>query len=330
MIIYCITNSVNGMRYIGAAKSFKERKQKHLSDARRGKGREGSIQDAMRSFGEENFRFEVIDEAEDYASLSEREHYWIQRFNSLSPNGYNLLLGNYATKVKNNFRHVSVEINGKKFKTIKSAAQFYGVTESCFRYRLDKGWTTEEAAGMADLPDDYYVQETFVPITIDGIKFRCMSDGARHFGVVLCTLRQRLDKGYSPEQAVGLEPPPAKEPFCHPNMKKITINGISFDSQRQACLYFSKKTGLKPRTLKARLNKGWSWEDILSPEVSNRHRVPRKSKKEYTAFGKTYRTSAELGDAFGVSASYIRVLMCKNKGKSLEWLISEKLNKMEA
>lgn len=329
MIIYCITNSVNGMRYIGAAKSFKERKQKHLSDARRGKGREGSIQDAMRSFGEENFRFEVIDEAEDYASLSEREHYWIQKFNSLSPNGYNLLLGNYATKVKNNFRHVSVEINGKKFKTIKSAAQFYGVTESCFRNRLDRGCTLEQAAGLTDLPEEFGVQETFVPITIGGNYFRCKADAARHFGIKVGTLHARMRRGCTPEQAVGVEPIPEKR-FLHPNMSEVTIFGKTFDSRKQAFEHYSKKIGVKARTLKARYDAGWSWEDILSPEISNRQRVLRKAEKEYTAFGKTYRTSAELGGAFGVSASYIRVLMCRNKGKSLEWLISEKLNKMEA
>lgn len=318
MYIYLITNKVNGFQYVGAAKIFKERVYKHLSDVRRGKGRKGSVQDAIRVHGEENFSFEVVDKANTLNQLALKEQDWIEKLNTMSPNGYNLLRGNYSTRLKNSGKFVRIEVDGQPFKTIKSAAEFYKINESSFRNRLDKGWTPEQAAGITNPPEDYGVQDTFVPITINEISFRCMKDGADHFGVVLCTMRQRLQKGYTAEQAVGLEPPPPKKSFQHPNMKKITIRGKTFDSMRQACLYFSEKTGLKPRTLKARLSKGWSWDDILSPEVSHRQRVKRKPTRTYTIGGKTYRTSKEVGEAFGMNPSTVRLWICKNKDKPLD------------
>lgn len=317
MIVYTATNTVNGMQYVGAAKCFKSRLSGHLSDARRGKGCGGSIQDAIRTFGPGKILFEVVDHAESYEELSEKEIDWIDRLNSLSPNGYNLLRGNYATRLKNSFKHVSITVSGREFPTINSAAEFHGIGSTCFRGRLERGWTPEQAAGIDVPPENYGLQKTFVPITIDGVDFRSKSDAARHFGVNMITLNQRLKKGWTPEQAAGLEPAPYKK-YAHPFMRKIVIRGREFDSQRQAIQHYSKKLGVKARTLKARFDRGWSWDDVLSSEVSHRHRVKRKPRKTYVIGGKTYGSSFEVAEAFGIPPGTVRLWIFKNKDKSLD------------
>lgn len=317
MIVYLATNAVNGMQYVGAALCLKKRKSAHLSAARRGHGSKHSLQEAIRVYGEDNFTFSVLDTAKNRKDLSKKEHKWIDKLNTVHPHGYNLLRGNYSTNLKNNGKYVSIEIEGRTFPTINAAAKHYGVGISGFRNRLQRGWTPEQAVDLVEPPEDYREQKTFVPITIEGKTFKCSTDAAKHYGMVLCTLRQRLNKGYTPEQAVGLEPAP-KNRFLHPNMNSITIKGKTFDSERQACIYFSEKLGIKARTLKARLKKGWDWDDVLSPEISHRTRVPRKNTRNYVVGNKVYRTSDELGAAHGISGSYARVLLMKNKDKPLE------------
>ena len=49
---------------------------------------------AIREFGESNFTIEVIDKAETFEELQEKERYWIAQYNSTDPNiGYNVCIG---------------------------------------------------------------------------------------------------------------------------------------------------------------------------------------------------------------------------------------------
>ena len=93
--IYKITNHINGKVYIGQTRNLIEyRWQHHLY-----KGRNPDKPDtdyplyrAMRKYGLENFSILQVEEI-DNEFLDERECYWIQQENSLTPNGYNCDLG---------------------------------------------------------------------------------------------------------------------------------------------------------------------------------------------------------------------------------------------
>lgn len=93
--IYKITNHINGKVYIGQTRNLIEyRWQHHLY-----KGRNPDKPDtdyplyrAMRKYGLENFSILQVEEV-DNEFLDERECYWIQQENSLTPNGYNCDLG---------------------------------------------------------------------------------------------------------------------------------------------------------------------------------------------------------------------------------------------
>lgn len=89
MIIYKITNNINGKMYIGQTiNSIKERLRCHLKES------SGYFPKALRKYGIENFTIEIIDSsAKTIDELNVLERKYIKQLNTLRPNGYNLQVG---------------------------------------------------------------------------------------------------------------------------------------------------------------------------------------------------------------------------------------------
>ncbi len=92
MIIYRITNKTNGNQYIGQTlRTLSVRINEHKYES--SVGTNYPLYNAIRKYGFNNFVFEKIDIAKDVNSLNDLEQYYIEYFNTLKPNGYNLNLG---------------------------------------------------------------------------------------------------------------------------------------------------------------------------------------------------------------------------------------------
>lgn len=104
-IIYLITNTITGMQYVGqtvdtldarfmqhkySAKQYK-RYLEH-PDKYAYKGTCTYLYRAMNSYGDDNFRIDLIVECES-DELDELEVYFISEYNTLAPSGYNLTTG---------------------------------------------------------------------------------------------------------------------------------------------------------------------------------------------------------------------------------------------
>ena len=90
MIIYKITNEVNGKVYIGQTTKTLQWRWKHHCNIKSGCT---YLKNALNKYGIENFIIEQIDSAETQEELNKKEVYWIEHYNSLVPNGYNLTTG---------------------------------------------------------------------------------------------------------------------------------------------------------------------------------------------------------------------------------------------
>lgn len=89
--IYVITNSVNNKVYVGQTNNPTERWKKHrwLAHGAEDVGK-SAIHDAMRAIGVDNFTFTILGWYDDY---NQKEKDYIVKYNSLVPNGYNLVPG---------------------------------------------------------------------------------------------------------------------------------------------------------------------------------------------------------------------------------------------
>ena len=89
MIIYKITNKINGKVYIGQTIHPDRRWMEHKQKARHGQDKY-LVHLAMNKYGEQNFTFEIIEWTEDYNNEEKR---LIKEYNSITPNGYNISEG---------------------------------------------------------------------------------------------------------------------------------------------------------------------------------------------------------------------------------------------
>lgn len=92
MIIYKVTNIVNGKMYIGqTVKSLRRRKQGHITDVKLHRNN-FYFHNAIRNHGLRNFKWEIIHKCDDIGELNRLEIYYIGYYNTYV-NGYNLTLG---------------------------------------------------------------------------------------------------------------------------------------------------------------------------------------------------------------------------------------------
>lgn len=89
MIIYRITHKLSGKSYIGQTiRSLKYRWAQHCRSKRN-----YAINNAIRKYGKDAFIIEEIGRYNNLEDLNNAEEYYIDWFNCLAPNGYNLDFG---------------------------------------------------------------------------------------------------------------------------------------------------------------------------------------------------------------------------------------------
>lgn len=91
MLIYLITNTINGKQYVGqTTRTLEDRISWHHNSMV--SGQSTYLYNAMRKYGWDNFRFEILATADTKAELDKLEKYYISKFDTYK-SGYNMTLG---------------------------------------------------------------------------------------------------------------------------------------------------------------------------------------------------------------------------------------------
>ena len=112
MLIYKITNKINKKVYIGqTTRKLKSRWRGHVSSSVLNKSN-NLFHNAIQKYGEDAFEVEQIDFANSREELDVLEKHYIEKFDSLHPNGYNLKTGatgaRYSSHSKNKMREAKL------------------------------------------------------------------------------------------------------------------------------------------------------------------------------------------------------------------------------
>lgn len=117
--VYKITNKITNKIYIGITNQGSgARYRHHWYESRIGEP--SPIHRSMAKYGEDNFTLEIIDFADTYDELKEKEKYWIKQYNSTDRNiGYNLTEGGDGTFGRTHSKETKEKIRqkalGRKF-----------------------------------------------------------------------------------------------------------------------------------------------------------------------------------------------------------------------
>ena len=111
--IYIIKNDINNKVYVGQSINAEDRFKSHC----RGNYDNSLIDAAIQKYGKEHFWYEILEEkTEDYTN---REIYWIQYYNCLTPNGYNIQLGGQAPPYAKGDAHSATKSPDEEAKKMK-------------------------------------------------------------------------------------------------------------------------------------------------------------------------------------------------------------------
>lgn len=109
MIIYLVTNNINGKQYVGkTTRNVKIRFKEHCRSTK------GILCKAIKKYGRKNFTVIEIDNATNMEELNKKEVFWIEEFNTLK-NGYNMAFGGEGghTHTEESRKRISNSLRGK-------------------------------------------------------------------------------------------------------------------------------------------------------------------------------------------------------------------------
>lgn len=117
--IYKITNTVNNKVYVGQAVNLGTRYGRHLYRIKRNEHHNDYIQRAFDKYGENSFKYEILEEIKDLSLLDSREKFWIDHHGGInSDDTYNLkdpLLNEYNDYVKKKMSKSSLGKNNPNY-----------------------------------------------------------------------------------------------------------------------------------------------------------------------------------------------------------------------
>jgi hypothetical protein len=242
--LYLITNQLNDKEYVGITiGNLEKRLKQHFSAARR--GRKNPLTNAIRKHREEAFRITLLrNDAKSFDELQDQEVQEIAKRNSIR-NGYNSAIGGSIGTVK------PVTVNGQRFQSQSQAAEHFGVDPMVFSLRIRRlKWTPEEAAGIA--PRDWKGKAK--PVSVGGKTFSSIRDAAAAHGRQFAKVYDRLSKGWTLEQALGLTTVPDTTKY---RGKNLVIDSVIYPSIAKAAAAYN----VDSEALRKRLVKG---EDAVS------------------------------------------------------------------
>ena len=144
--IYCYTNKINNKQYIGQTNNLERRKKQHIQDSihqhsGREKVYEQPIHCAIRKYGINNFNIEVLKiiDTQDWNEVNKIESEYIKKYNTLSPNGYNLKAEGIANQGKNKSK-LSDEIVDNIIKDLKNKVEIIKISK---KYNISRSYVSD-------------------------------------------------------------------------------------------------------------------------------------------------------------------------------------------
>ena len=245
--LYLIRNTKSPKLYVGITiGTLDKRLKQHFSSAKR--GRKGALQNAINHYGEDCFSIELIsNSASSFEELQDLEILEIAKRDCIR-NGYNSAHGGSLGTSKN------ITVQGISFPSYAQAAEYYGVDATVFSLRIARlKWTPEQAAGL----EDKQWKAKSKTLVVNGKTYSSIRQSAIELNKDIKLVYSRIEKGWTPEQALDVHKPPDSVKFTG---KEITVQGKTYKSIAAA----AAELGISAEPFRLRMLKGMTPEQALS------------------------------------------------------------------
>jgi hypothetical protein len=185
---------------------------------------------------------------------------------------------------------ISVEVQGETFISVSHAARHHGLSPSLVIKRMGAGWSLMQALGLEAAPGYPNARK----VVVEGVAYPSRRAACLRYGRDPAVVANRLSRGLSLEQALGIEP-------CEGD---ILLAGRSFKNMGEVARHY----GITKETLHGRLHLGWTIEEIVG--IIPRSAIDTKP-KELTLNGVKYRSRREASQALGVSDALVSKRLSK-------------------
>jgi hypothetical protein len=344
--VYLITCVPEQKSYVGITRRPpKQRFQGHKKGADRGQGDYASLQEALRTYDDDSFKYEILAEAKTLGELSDKEVFYIDELSTLTPDGYNKNRGGSVAIGAHPFF-----FQDELFQSLADLADHYDIYEETLRKRLGAGWTMPESVGLELRPKAKVTGDSY---EVAQKKFISQAELCEHFKISLISFRSRQLMGWSLEESVGLEERERKNQYVvagveyrtlvdvckHYQINKakissrlksgmdleaavftdqllgnrvpVKVGGIDFNSISDAARHFE----IESSKVRGRLKAGYGMEVAFGLEDIPPAQHKRRDRDDFIVDGFLYSSFAELEKHFSISQDTIRHRL--NDGASL-------------
>ncbi len=185
---------------------------------------------------------------------------------------------------------IPVTVNGKTYLSLKAVAKEFGLNYATIVARRKRGWSDCEIVYGRKRKKKARKTSSF-QVTFRGKCYKNRPTLSRAFGVTIHAFRKRLDRGWTMEQALGIEKPPPKKANVQ------IVAGQTYKTQKDMLAAYS----VHKTTFNARRARGWSIEQslgIAAPPAEQRH---SRLSKWIEVRGRRFDSLAECAKAYGIS-----------------------------
>jgi predicted DNA-binding protein YlxM (UPF0122 family) len=202
----------------------------------------------------------------------------------------------------------AIIVGDQTFDSLDQAAEAVGIPIRIVIDRLDKDWPLSLA--LTKPVSEGLAQGT--TITINGVEYPSIAKAADAFKIDPNLVRNRLRWNWTPEQAVGIAPPPnAKDHTVWgdstENSRRVRVGDKIYETLREAAEDFN----ISYRTVYDRIEHGWDILKALTTPVKEvENNIP------VTVNGQTFNSIAEAANALGIKK--VTVYARLRKGQSIE------------
>jgi len=220
---------------------------------------------------------------------------------------------------------IKTERGVRTFPSVADAALAFHKKPNVILRRLYRGWTPEQAVGIdPPPPKPPHVRSKPVVVKDRGRvrRFVSINAAAAAYGLPQSVVRPRLTKfGWTPEQALGLEPPPVKN--TPPNAKPVVVIHKGRRRRFKSLASAAKAFQVNPQLVHKRWRLfGWTLNEALGIVPHKRRFVGRSQSVSFTHEGKRYRYKSilEACEAHGIVHGTVL-----SRLRSLGWTIRQAL-----